>query len=340
MAVNSNNLNLCGICNTNIVRKSIICSTCFKHFHSFCINSPKLNFRCGDCVIANSSVNPNSPNMDIEVQNSIKKIMADIAHLKSKQNEFAASIKQLKNLEENSADVSRTLDSIQTSLINVAKLEDRVVKVEKNIEILARKSNDCLSGGIINSNKIELVQKRCDILENYAYQANCEIRGIPTVQNENLFKIVNLIATKIGFELNNSQIKYIHRTYSLKQPKPIVVEFISKFIRNSFLECFRLHGKNGKIYAKDVAATTTNSQIFIAEHISSWKKKLLSDCKLLKKDFNFKHVWVKFGKIYCKLEDDSIPVKISSFDELNSFRKNLGSGSNAIVEPDATTVDH
>ena len=335
---------ICGICNNNIVRKSVICSICLKSFHSYCVDLPinKSDFRCSECMHCDSDIPANTPkpNMDTDVQDSIKKMLVDIAQLKIKQNEFADSFKALKKLEDNSTETFRILDSMQSSLENVAKLEVKVAVVENKLTDLISENDQMKNGTKLNADKLLTLQKRCDVLEHYAFQTNCEIRGIPVTRNEDLFDIVGVISSKIGFNFDKSLVKYIHRTFSARPPKPIVIEFISKFTRNNFLECVKLYLRRCKLNANDLGLAATDSPIFIVEHISSWKKKLLMECKKLKTDNNFKHVWVKFGKIYCKMNDDSSPVKIDSFDELTSFRDSLKSlpemneYEHNLVEPD------
>lgn len=151
---------------------------------------------------------------------------------------------------------------MQSSLENVVKLEQKVDHIESNMNALQCDNNERKSEVKIINNKNEILQKRCDVLEHYAFQSNCEIRGIPFTKDEDLIQIIAAISSKIGFNFDISMIKYSHRIFSTKPPKPIVVEFNSKFVRNNFIDCVKLRVRHEQLNAKDFGFVAFDSPIF------------------------------------------------------------------------------
>lgn len=116
-------------------------------------------------------------------------------------------------------------------------------------------------------------------MEHHSYSTNIEIKGYPYKSNQNLSTIVQFIAEKINVKLNNSDIKHIHRTASRTSPKPIIIEFNSKYTKEYFITGFKSTGlKNGSDFGFD----DPESQIFAHDHIIPWKKKLHYEANQLK----------------------------------------------------------
>lgn len=156
-----------------------------------------------------------------------------------------------------------------------------------------------------------------DELEQYTRNKNIQIDGIPPKKDEDLRNIVIDIGKKIEIEINKSDIDAIHRipTRSTKMPEPIVVQFMSRQMRESMVQ----KGKEKKICTNDIGIQGETKQVYINEHLTRKKKHILFEARRLKYEKQYKYLWTRNGKIFIRKEDNSGVINLNTIDDLKKI---------------------
>lgn len=200
-------------------------------------------------------------------------------------------------------------------------------EIEK-LNVVIGKQNERIK--ILEETNDEL-NTRVNELEQYSRRSNIKITNVPEMKDENLEKMICEVGEKIGIELNFKQdIQAIHRvpTASTKSPKPIVVKFSNRMMRNNFIK----EAKKKKLSCSQLASTkdllfSANKQIFFNDHLIPANSKIFYEARKCVKEKNAKSAWTKDGKIYLKRDEMSAPVQITTMKTLETFRKSYSSAA-------------
>lgn len=165
--------------------------------------------------------------------------------------------------------------------------------------------------------KVRSLESSMDELEQYTRNKNVQIDGIPPKQDENLRDMMMEIGRKIEVEIKSEDIDAIHRipTRSSKAPEPIVVQFLTRQMRDSVV----LKAKNKKVYTKDLNIAGESKPIYVNEHLTRKKKHILFEARRIKFEKNYKFLWTKSGKIFIRKEERSPVINLNTIDDLKKI---------------------
>lgn len=202
----------CGVCNDVINRKPLVCTVCGNTFHSFCVVDKPIHWdswKCSNCKKLPESNNTES-NSNININDAISALQQELAAIKSKQEKFFSAISIIDEVKSKHEDFLNSLNTFNSHCETVKNMDNRVLLLEKKVSIL-EKDNVKLK------ENINFLHHRFAAIEHHAYASNIEIKGIPQVNNENLFNVIDIIAKKINIDCTVNDIKHIHRTISKKK---------------------------------------------------------------------------------------------------------------------------
>ncbi|XP_013198361.2 uncharacterized protein LOC106141255 [Amyelois transitella] len=149
-------------------------------------------------------------------------------------------------------------------------------------------------------------EHKIDALEQQARQCNIEMCNIPERRNEDLMGIVNAIGDAIKSQVTQRDIVSVHRVPHAqqggRQPKNIIVKFLTRLQRDNFLSNFR---RIKSLSTDKVGIPGTPSTIFINEHLTLQRKQLFRKCREAAREHHFKYVWIKNATILMRERDDS-----------------------------------
>lgn len=211
-------------------------------------------------------------------------------------------------------EIKKDMREFQDSLsYNNAMLEDALKKIEDMTEAQKKMGEE----NIELKNKVKLLESSIDDLEQYTRNKNVQIDGIPPKQDENLRDIVMNIGNKIQVDIKREDIDAIHRipTRSTKTPEPIVVQFLTRQMRESVVQ----KAREVKVHTKDLGFNEESKQIYVNEHLTRKKKHILFEARRLKYEKNYKYLWTKSGKIFIRKEDRSPIINLNSIDDLHKI---------------------
>ncbi|KAL0838632.1 hypothetical protein ABMA28_016714 [Loxostege sticticalis] len=252
----------------------------------------------------------------VEKQNeSIRKLHEDLCTLKSEvydlklnqhsiqkeHNDFVADLSKQKNDHNNLCEKTKTL-------------ECDLIDAKKQIKELTEQQNIKDQQGRIN---------------------NLEISGVPQTKGENLYNVLHIIATKIGFALSSADVDFIHRVrrFTTKAPRNnlhthegestassvpnIIVKFTQRKRKCEFLAAVR--ARRGLTTA-DLDIDGASSPIFINDHLTPHNKVIYARARRLGKELGYKYIWLNDCKIFLRKSDTTKSILINNEKDLDRIK--------------------
>lgn len=158
--------------------------------------------------------------------------------------------------------------------------------------------------------------------DQWVRRSNIQINGVPETSSENLYTILNNLASKSGYPLNiATDIDFVTRVAvkndsDSKKPKPIIVRLQARYKKDDFIASLR---KLKNLRASDLGFSNSDSRIYINDHLSGYNKYLLREAKRRKTQKEYKWCWVQNCTIMVRKTDNSPVLFITSEDALNKI---------------------
>ncbi|KAM7281728.1 hypothetical protein ISCGN_005991 [Ixodes scapularis] len=155
-------------------------------------------------------------------------------------------------------------------------------------------------------------QTRLLLCEQYTRNVNLEIKGIPKCDNEQLGTVLTQIGEIIGESITHSDIEVCHRVPTrIAGESNIIVQFLNRRKRDTVLE----KAKKRRITSVDLGLSPA-LPVFVNEHLCPALKRLLGKAIGRKREFHWKFVWAKNGKIFARKSDSTPIVQLVNEDDL------------------------
>lgn len=210
--------------------------------------------------------------------------------------------------------VTDELDDIQAKGIETKRIQEDLKKLEAKLELL--------------HNNIYRINETIETMQQYSYQYNLKILGVPAKANETetaqetmdlcvkLFKEMNV-------EITVSDIDIAHRTPSRKKnnyPDPIICKFTRRIVKEAVLKQRTSVNdvdlaKLGLTQSKDL-----EHRILILEHLTPYQQELFANAKSFKQQYGFKFCWIKNQTILLREHEDSNVLRINCLQDLQNLR--------------------
>lgn len=300
-------MSFCGLCGEN-VGDGVHCTFCDRELHFHCAGITEGGFRklgadrkqswkCSRCK-QSGRVSP-QPSGDSAIMAELKALAQKLAPLDSLTGEVKALRAEISELR---SQVTLTNTSIKEFNDRFEKLEDRLTQVEGVGERVTAIEADLYK-----------LNREINDKDQWSRMNNAELKGIPQSQNENLLNIISSIGTTINYPVNRTQINFVTRIPSKDntQPKPIIVAFNSRYVKEDFIAAARIKSKEVKLNA-NTFGFKSNNLVFVNDHLTPSNKDLLTKTKKAAKDKGFLYSWVKHAKIYVRKNDTSPVIQIKS----------------------------
>lgn len=295
----------CGKCKNQIKRDSkekIGCKKCRVYFHFSCINIKKeeiglqQHWVCPLCVEEKSvsktsgSSAPSDDDDEIKTNETSVKSMI-VALSKSMEANFKKMEGEI-NISLNSC--HQKLDD-NTAMLNI---QQKLLEDQKELIISLQTENKRIK------DELREVKNRCDNLEQEMRSSSLEIHGIEKKDGENIEEIVTNIAKALDVKIDTTMIQNCFRvkTNALNQASPIMVNFMKKDYRNELLKNRRI---KVNFSTRHIEGFNTDVPVYINESLTPLRRKLLAIARKNRSNLNWKYVWVRSGKIFCRKTDTS-----------------------------------
>lgn len=155
----------------------------------------------------------------------------------------------------------------------------------------------------------EQFSRRVSELEQYSRLNNVEIKGVPVTKGESCVEIVKTIAEKVGCPVSEADFDVIHRVPA-KEGQNIIARFCSRTKKAEFASVARKARLTGSAIGF-TAPTDVNTPVYINDHLTPENKRLFAQALDLKKEKQWKFLWVDNCRIKARKTTDSTVYRIS-----------------------------
>lgn len=305
---------VCNKCSEACVnpKESVKCVDCSNEFHLAClrIRSEKLrkmtpqdiaSWRCNSCKqdVASLSSLPDKEDSDSSLVELLKSIKLEMSKNNSENRENFTSLKT------EIAKVNSFLTSLEAKM-STLETENKALIVQ--CEALTKKNEDL-------SKHVQNLQNDMCEMQQYSRSNNIEIKGIPVTSNENIYSVLSSVATALDVDYSGGDISIAHRLQQPKdksQPPSIVVQFVSRFVRNEWLAA----AKKKHLQTTDLIKTFRPAPVFVNEHLTAENKALLGKSKYLVRKSKLHSAWTRNGIINVRKSSDSKTRRVRSLNEV------------------------
>nr|XP_053611998.1 uncharacterized protein LOC128676085 [Plodia interpunctella] len=175
-------------------------------------------------------------------------------------------------------------------------------------------------------NSLVKFQTRIQTIEKISRDMNLEIHEVPESKNENLPGIFKKLCECLQVDIPEIDVKACRRVSKMNtssgRPRNILVTLSSQRQRDLVLSSVTRFNKahpRDKLASTHIGFAGETRRIYVAEHLSPETKEVHSVARKFCRDNNFKFVWVRFGQVYIRKDEQSPAQHIKTIDCLNKL---------------------
>ncbi|XP_054259306.1 uncharacterized protein LOC128984047 [Macrosteles quadrilineatus] len=170
----------------------------------------------------------------------------------------------------------------------------------------------------LNKKVIDL-EKRVDEMEQYSRINAVEIHGVPQQPNEDVIGVVKAVGRALDMEVNDTMIDACHRLGNKpgpnNTPPGIIVKFVRRMDKEEFLRKRRVK-RNLSTRHMDMPM---DQAVYVNEALTPARRRLLGAARQVRKDKNFRHLWVRGGKIFLRKDEGSTVIQVTCQADLDKI---------------------
>jgi hypothetical protein len=259
-----------------------------------------------------TSVNMSQAELRIIIKEEVSAVIKEcVGNLKS---EIMGHLKTFRE------EVSGLKESIQY-------MNDSFEKMNNDLENCKTKIESITKEKAIMQSDLFAINNRVNQIEQISRASNLEIQCVPERKTENLLTIVTQLSRTVSNPVNDSDILYCSRVAKKNpdsiRPRSILVKLNSPRSRDSLLAAVTKYNKSHpqeKLNTSHIGfGQDKKTSIYVVENLSPEYKLLHALARKRAKELQYKHVWVRGGRIYMRKTDTSEYVLVRNENTLNKL---------------------
>lgn len=183
------------------------------------------------------------------------------------------------------------------------KLDDNAGILKKQTQTLMNHRTDIdnlISENKLLNKKLSVLEVQMDENDQWRRSNSLEFIGVPFSDNDNVVDVVAKVATAVGFQINVSMIESCFKIKNVGK-SIIVVNFVKKSDKNELLRLRRVKRSLNTSHM----GYQDGTPIYINESLTKIRRVLLFNAAKLKRDNDWKYLWVRDGKVFMRKTDTS-----------------------------------
>lgn len=303
-------MSLCGICSKAIKSSSvqIKCKECERDFHGSCLKMSKADI---ECIMADDLVwrcqpcgenRRKSLRFEAEVQEgklTLEDIMKKITEIADYQRGQEVSFnKSYEHLSEQLLENNKVIKEQNSSIQNCLKIIDSLVSENKQL-----------------TKKVADLERRVDDMEQYSRANAVEIQGVPMKANEDVVSVVKEVGKALDLVISDSMIdachRMGHRNGTNGAPPGIIVKFVRRFDKERILQQRRVK----RTLSTRHMNLEVDQPVYVNEALTPARRRLLAAARQLRKERDYKFLWVRGGKIFLRKQENSHVIQVTCQDD-------------------------
>ena len=170
--------------------------------------------------------------------------------------------------------------------------------------------------------QVERVANAINDAEEYSYQFNLKIIGLPELNSSETAPKTSSLCVKLfqemGAEVSIFDIDIAHCVSTRNKsegPKPVVHKFVRRLAKGKVMEV-RQRASQVNLTSIGLSADSELRGARIFDHLTPKKQNLLFEVKKFKEQNHYQFCWAKNSTIYLRKDESSRVIKISDTDTL------------------------
>ena len=170
------------------------------------------------------------------------------------------------------------------------------------------------------------IRDAIDDIQDYSYQYNLKITGMPAISERESAEATSLICLKLFHAIGAKDVTFqdidiAHRVPSRRptnQPNAIVCKFVRRIAKEKVMS---LRKKVESVHPNQLGFEDDISMTNLAmyDHLSPRIQELMYEAKKLKVEKEFKFCWAKNGAVYLRKTEESRTIKLRKIDDLRKL---------------------
>lgn len=323
-------MSVCNKCMKSVNRVSkgkVQCAVCSGYFHLSCVNltESEINFlqssgRVWSCDRCESDRRKSRSDSDRATPTK-----SNLDELSTKDFDMAELKLLIDNLEKRIMSGQKQLEVDLGKSLNLCheKLDENGQTV-KNLHDVIKKQNEVIETlrleNLAQQKKINELAVRLDDCEQYSRSNTLEIFGIPESPTENVLQTVIDVGRALDVNISEDMVDVCHRLkrQSNRPTAGIVVRFVRRFDKERILERRKV---KRNLTTRDLGLGMDNP-VYINQSLSLGRRVLFAKARAVRRDFNYKFLWIdRTGKIKMRKDENNSVHIISCEDDLAKLSK-------------------
>lgn len=173
---------------------------------------------------------------------------------------------------------------------------------------------------------IQLLESRLELQDHNARSTSIEIRNVPLAQKEtkeNLRRLITCTAEVLQIPLQKMEIKNIYRVNTKAAVKPIIADFTTVDMRDSFLTSFKKYNKEhprSRLSTAEINIVGPSQPVYISENLTQMERKLFYHTREFAKNNGFLFCWTAFGRVFLRKTEGSPQIRVYCESELEDLK--------------------
>jgi hypothetical protein len=163
--------------------------------------------------------------------------------------------------------------------------------------------------------KVDRIDDALEQLQQYSYQYNVKIVGIPQQEVKESAYDTSLLCVnlfkKIGADVNLQDIDIAHRVPS-RRNNDTSAPIVCKFVRRNSKESVMKHKRE---------TSKVSPLIRIFDHLTPKNQHILVEARAFKEKFSFEYCWTKNSTVYLRKSATSRAIRIKGFGDLQRLEE-------------------
>lgn len=193
--------------------------------------------------------------------------------------------------------ITDRIDSLNNVITN---MQDQLKSVLNQVKDIDAATSNLKS-------EIESLKITVETEKQYSRSKNFVINGIPVKKDENIVKKVSDLLSSMKIYHNLGEMT-IHRLPSKTEDFPIFVQCYSRGTRDYIVRTAR----KARPKLSLISNSAENKPIYFNDHTTPYFTQLMIKAKSIKKEKNYKFIWLDGNKIMMKKDDNARPIRINS----------------------------
>lgn len=234
------------------------------------------------------------------------------------------------NMKGNMQALSNSLSSCQNEM---AEFRQEISDMRDKIRSLEQYESE------VKALRIEVLELKSELAQRDQQQLSndIELNGITEIKGENLQQIVDVIATKLGVDLDVRDVDCVRRVGrrrtdddgeidSEQRPRPVVLRMTRRAPRDQILRAARVRRT---LTTDQIEVPGAPRRVYINEHLTRANRILYGKTRAFARENGFKYAWVRNGQVHLRRVDQGRIYWIRSEEDLRDMiRKDTDTNSN------------